>query len=115
MQPVAYTALLVAATAALVSAACGPRQTPPAAREAAAWFEDHAADAGLTFQHVNGMSGQRYMAEILAPGIALFDMDNDGDLDVYVLQGFALGGASALSRGHLFRNDLAPGKPLHFT
>jgi hypothetical protein len=61
------------------------------------------------------MSGRLYMTEILAPGVALFDMDNDGDLDVYVPQGYALGGATTISRGHLFRNDLARGKPLHFT
>jgi enediyne biosynthesis protein E4 len=116
MRPAAYTALLVAATAALVSAACGqPRTAPSAAPEASAWFEDHAVDAGLTFQHVNGMSGRLYMTEILAPGVALFDMDNDGDLDVYVPQGYPLGGAATTSRGRLYRNDLAPGKPLHFT
>ena len=116
MRPAAYTALRVAATAALVSAGCGaPRTAPSAAPEASAWFEDHAADAGLAFQHINGMSGRLYMTEILAPGGALFDMDNDGDLDVYVPQGFELGGSTRTSRGHLYRNDLAPGKPLHFT
>jgi hypothetical protein len=116
MRPAAYTALRVAATAALVSAGCGqPRTASSAPPEPAAWFEDHATDAGLTFQHINGMSGHLYMTEILAPGVALFDMDNDGDLDVYVPQGFMLGGAATTSRGHLYRNDLAPGKPLHFT
>jgi hypothetical protein len=116
MRPAAYIALRVAATAALVSAACGqPRTAPSAAPEPSAWFEDHAADAGLTFQHVNGMSGHLYMTEILAPGVALFDMDNDGDLDVYVPQGYALGGPATTSRGRLYRNDLAAGKPLHFT
>jgi hypothetical protein len=116
MRPAAYTALRVAATAALISAGCGqPRTAPAVAPEASAWFADRAAETGLVFQHVNGMSGGLYMTEILAPGVALFDMDNDGDLDVYVPQGYALGGATTTSRGHLFRNDLAPGKPLHFT
>ena len=117
MRSAAYTALRVVATAALVAAGCdgGPRTTSTAEPKAADWFTDHAADAGLTFQHINGMSGHLYMTEILAPGVALFDMDNDGDLDVYVPQGYTLGGASTTSRGRLYRNDLAPGKPLHFT
>jgi hypothetical protein len=116
MRPGAYTALRVLAAAALITTGCGqPRPAPAAAPEASAWFTDRAAEAGLDFQHINGMSGRLYMTEILAPGVALFDMDNDGDLDVYVPQGYALGGAQTTSRGHLYRNDLALGKPLHFT
>src|SRR5262249_37841754 len=117
MRSAAYTTLRVVATAALVAAGCdgGPPTTSTAEPKAAAWFADHAADAGLTFQHINGMSGHLYMTEILAPGVALFDMDNDGDLDVYVPQGYPLGGGATTSRGRLYRNDLAPGKPLHFT
>src|SRR5215467_11072268 len=117
MRSAAYTALRVVATAALVAAGCdrGPRTASPAASNATDWFTDRAADAGLTFQHINGMSGHLYMTEILAPGVALFDMDNDGDLDVYVPQGYILGGGSTTSHGHLYRNDFTPGKPLHFT
>ena len=32
------------------------------------------------------MSGGHYMTEILASGVALFDYDNDGDLDVFLVQ-----------------------------
>jgi hypothetical protein len=66
---------------------------PPAVAEI---FTDSSAATGLDFVHFNGMSGEYYMAEILSPGGALVDLDNDGDLDVYLLQGHMLGTGKAL-------------------
>jgi hypothetical protein len=104
----------------LTSAACRPAPTNSSASSAATgsastvaddWFTDRAADSGLTFTHVNGMSGKFYYAEVIAPGAALFDYDNDGDLDVYLVQGRMLDRPSASApaqslKGRLFRNDL---------
>jgi enediyne biosynthesis protein E4 len=52
----------------------------------------------------------------MGAGVALFDFDNDGDLDVFLVQGDALdrrqasaGDTSAAATSRLFRNDLAIG------
>ncbi len=50
-------------------------------------FRDIAAETGLNFHYVNGATGRNYMPEIMGAGVALFDYDNDGDLDIYLIQG----------------------------
>jgi hypothetical protein len=76
------------------------------------WFVDRAHESGLDFTHINGMSGRFDMPEVIGSGVALFDYDQDGDLDVYLVQGQPLGaGAPPSRRGtpwtdRLYRNDL---------
>jgi enediyne biosynthesis protein E4 len=53
-------------------------------------FHDIAVEAGLTFHHVTGAAGDHFMPEIMGSGAALFDYDNDGDLDVFLIQGTTL-------------------------
>jgi hypothetical protein len=100
------------ASAPVAAIASPAAETAPST--AGDWFVDRAADAGLTTAHVNGMSGRFYYPEIIGPGAALFDYDNDGDLDVYLVQGQMLGedasvAAAQPSTGRLFRNDLTGG------
>jgi hypothetical protein len=101
---------------ALIAASCSDR--PPSAasnRETPAqaeWFTDRARDTGLDFVHFNGMTGSFYFAEVIPPGVALLDYDNDGDLDVFAVQGQMLGKRTALHApqaaltSRLYRNDL---------
>jgi hypothetical protein len=80
-----------------------------------AWFTDRARESGLDFVHFNGMTGGFHFPEVIPPGVALLDYDNDGDLDVFVPQGRMLGEqplSAALHqppvplRSPLYRNDL---------
>ena len=53
---------------------------------------DVTKQTGITFVHTDGGSGQRYIVETVSAGLALFDYDNDGDIDIYFLNGAPLKG-----------------------
>ncbi len=108
----------LALVATLAAAPGNLEDAPPA-------FVEAGADVGIDFVHYNGMTGQLYTAEVVGAGVALFDVDNDGDLDVYLGQGRSFDGdesrtpvfplPTAEPTDRLFRNDLAQTGELRFT
>ena len=98
--------------------ACAPSE-PAAGR--GPLFSDETESSGLDFVHFNGMSGERYIVEMMGPGGALFDYDNDGDLDLWLRQGAMLGPGRTMKEAlfpppdglppsdRLYRNDLEVG------
>ena len=70
-------------------------------------FTDITAELGVEFRHVNGESGQKYFIEPIGSGAVLFDFDNDGDLDLYLINGSDLPGRTSpvAPTNRLYRND----------
>jgi hypothetical protein len=72
------------------------------------WFSEESQSRGLHFRHFHGGTGEYFLPESLGSGVALIDYDNDGDLDVYLLQGASLNSryrpAAAAPSNRLFRN-----------
>jgi hypothetical protein len=71
-----------------------------------ATFTDVAAQAGLRFVHDRGSTGEHRLPEMVGAGLAWLDYDNDGWMDLYVVQSgpFPPQG-SAKARDQLFRNN----------
>jgi hypothetical protein len=96
-------ALLAGAAFACVSC----REPTPAGTRASSeppWFEDIAERAGIDFVHRSGHGDRFFLPEIMGGGAALFDMDGDGNLDLYLVQSGSLFDRSASGGNQLFRN-----------
>jgi len=50
-------------------------------------FTDVTAEAGLTFVHQNGAEGDKLLPETMGGGSAFFDLENDGDSDLLLVNG----------------------------
>ena len=61
----------------------------------------------IAFKHTDGSSGRRYIAETVSAGLATFDYDGDGDVDIYFLNGAPLPGTKVKipPKNALYRND----------
>ena len=68
-------------------------------------LQDVAADAGIDFRHQRGASDRKHLPETMGSGLAWLDFDQDGLLDLYVVQSgpFPPDGSDAASN-RLFRN-----------
>jgi len=56
-------------------------------------FSDVTAAAGIDFRHVNGATGSKFVIETVGAGVGFFDYDNDGLLDIYLINGAATPGS----------------------
>ena len=70
-------------------------------------LSDVTNETGIQFKHTDGSSARRYIMETVCAGVALFDYDNDGAVDIYFLNGAPLKGAQRSDKpgNRLYRNN----------
>jgi enediyne biosynthesis protein E4 len=73
------------------------QSTPPpsAAGYASVKFVDVTAASGVKFQYKASHTSRKYLPETMGSGVALFDYDNDGRLDIFLVNGAPLSDPTA--------------------
>jgi enediyne biosynthesis protein E4 len=68
-------------------------------------YRDITRDAGITFQH-HAAPEKKYIVESMSGGVALFDYDNDGRIDIYFVDSLTVETADkpTAARSALYRN-----------
>src|SRR5438132_9558482 len=91
---------------------CRPQSSFPSSRDAepashSIHFADVTAAAGIHFKHTNGRSGRLYLPETMGSGCAFLDYNNDGKLDLFLVNSSRLPGFSGKGpfSSALYRNN----------
>ena len=98
--------LLIAVVGCLLG--CGTRGQAEEQKGQLANFVDVAEKAGLTMQNVfGGVDTKKYIIETTGTGVAIFDYDNDGWPDIFLVNGTTLAGfpEDLAPTSHLYRNN----------
>jgi len=101
---VAAVAAIAVAAAVLLNIAATP---PPPEEPFPIQLRDVTGETGIAFRHTDGSGGRRYIVETVASGVATFDYDGDGLIDVYFLNGRPLPGTTTAGpppKNRLYRN-----------
>src|SRR5438477_2978045 len=53
-------------------------------------FRDITSEAGIDFRYLSSHTTKKYLIETMGTGVALFDFDNDGRLDIFFVNGAPL-------------------------
>src|ERR1700741_1275595 len=81
----------VAVLVAVATIPATPQQvvtsSAPAASMGIGKFEDVTEKIGIHFQHQASPTSKKYLLETMGSGVALFDYDNDGRLDIFLGNG----------------------------
>ncbi|MGA7633690.1 MAG: CRTAC1 family protein [Terriglobales bacterium] len=87
--------LLIAATTAqkttISVAQPSPDHSAIPSSQGAAKFTDATSVVGLNFEYLASHTSRKYLIETMGSGVALFDYDNDGRLDIFAVNGAPLG------------------------
>jgi len=58
-------------------------------------FTDITSASGITFEYLASHTSKKYLIETMGSGVALFDYDNEGRLDIFVVNGAPLSDPTA--------------------
>ena len=70
-------------------------------------FTDVTSQAGIHFKHSSAATGRKYLVETMGSGCAFLDYNNDGRMDIYMVNGAPLPGFSSTQKisNALYRNN----------
>ena len=70
-------------------------------------FFNVASEAGVQFKHVNGATPEKYMPETMGSGCLFFDYDNDGWIDIFLVNSGSLADPKLAETAHhaLYHNN----------
>src|SRR5437899_7711217 len=95
VSAVASAAMVIFCAAFLLLQSSSALQTSPAQPTHDAnppgSFADVTAAAGIHFKHEASHTSKKYLIETMGAGLALFDYDNDGRLDIFLVNGAPIG------------------------
>jgi hypothetical protein len=96
--------LLLTSLILLCPASAPAAETP--AEQCSSQLVDVTDRTGIDFRHTDGGGGRQYIVESIVAGLATFDYDGDGLIDIYFLNGAPLQGTetSEVPRNALYRN-----------
>jgi hypothetical protein len=107
LAALAFGACQVAHTQGMATGgtAVPPRPLPPGMKAPVVRYEDVAARAGLVGINVSGAErGKQYIVETTGTGVAIFDYDNDGLPDIFLVNADRLEESGVKPRHFLYRN-----------
>jgi enediyne biosynthesis protein E4 len=88
---VVLTAVLLCSGALKRTSVTRPQpQVPPLTSSTPGTFIDVTSAMGVQFRHLASKTSTKYLIETMGVGVALFDYDNDGLLDIFVVNGAPL-------------------------
>ncbi len=65
-------------------------QAPPPPKLVPGNFRDVTSELGIDFRYLSSHTPKKYLIETMGTGVALFDFDNDGRLDIFLVNGAPL-------------------------
>jgi len=102
MKPLIALACIAATGMAVVAGfSSGSAATAPSS----VVFKDITAQAGIRFKHNAGKSGKKYLPETMGAGVAVFDYNNDGKLDILFVNSKDFAPRGRKTTAALYRNN----------